>query len=58
MPIGLAIHNYASANGGYLSNATITDSGDQVEDRLSWLIEILPYLEAGPGYRTDRKQGW
>ena len=45
--IGLAMHNYASANGGFPPAAIVDPRGKPL---LSWRVAILPYLDANPLY--------
>ena len=56
--IGLALHNYADVHGA-LPAATVPHSELPPEQRLSWLVELLPYLEQEHIYRqVDRQLGW
>src|SRR4051794_30234295 len=45
--LGLAVHGYAGDYRGF-PTATVTEPSLAPERRLSWLVEILPYLEAAP----------
>lgn len=66
--IAIALHTYADANGRKLPSGedvsvlpagTIPNPALAPEQRLSWLVEILPYVEANNLYsRLDRKVGW
>ncbi|HTU23188.1 MAG TPA: DUF1559 domain-containing protein [Gemmataceae bacterium] len=54
--VGLALQNrYASC--GTFPSATIPNEDLPCGKRLSWLVEILPYLEQ-IGCTIDRKKGW
>ena len=55
--IGLALHNYHDANNGFPSG-TIVLKDLKLEERLSWYVLILPFLDQAPLYnRADLKQG-
>jgi hypothetical protein len=66
--IGLALHNYADmhprrSNSSLcdlqLPAGTIANSALEPDQRLSWLVEILPFLEEDALYRQfDRGAGW
>jgi prepilin-type processing-associated H-X9-DG protein len=57
--IGLAIHNHASTYEGRLPPATEPNPKLPPQRRLSWLVAILPYVEANDLYsRTDHKKSW
>lgn len=66
--IGIALYTYADAHPRkgrkgddepVLPAGTIPHPSLPPEQRLSWLVEILPYLEANNLYsRLDRKAGW
>ena len=54
--LGLAMHNYATINGGRLPAAAIRDGGKPL---LSWRVAILPYLEANALYeRFHLHEAW
>lgn len=56
--IGLAIANFESTN-GFLPPAAMPNAGLPVDQRLSWMVSLLPYIEANTLYgRTDRRKGW
>ncbi|HEV8003507.1 MAG TPA: DUF1559 domain-containing protein [Planctomycetaceae bacterium] len=56
--IALALHNYHSVNGSFPAG-TYRVSQLKPEKRLSWLTEILPYLEQKPIYDLiDFKKSW
>ncbi|TWT49878.1 hypothetical protein KOR42_38300 [Thalassoglobus neptunius] len=42
--IGLAMHNYHDTHGGF-PQGTIPNDDLEVEDRLSWLVSILPFID-------------
>ena len=46
--IGLAFHNYASANNGFPATAITSPDGKPL---LSWRVAILPYIEQQPLYQ-------
>jgi prepilin-type processing-associated H-X9-DG protein len=57
--IGLTIQNYAATYDGQLPQATEPNPRLAPEKRLSWLVSILPFVEANNLYsRTDRTKGW
>jgi hypothetical protein len=56
--LALAMHNYHSANGSFPAG---THSNPQLkpDKRLSWLVDLLPYLEFRPIYdEMDLKKAW
>src|SRR5436309_2026921 len=56
--LALACHNYASSHEGRLPPGTC-GTAPVPEQRFSFLMELLPYLEQDPLHRRlDRKQGW
>lgn len=57
---GLAIHNYASANGGeLLPFPGVRDPNNNRKVLLSWRVAILPYIEQAPLYEQFRlDQPW
>jgi hypothetical protein len=54
--IGLALHNYHDTYQAF-PTATIPCEGLPAERRLSWMVEIIPYLDQ-IGYRPDRTKAW
>jgi hypothetical protein len=66
--IGLALHNYADMHPRKQNStsidlqfpaATIVSSSHEPDERLSWLVEILPFLEEDALYRQfDQSVGW
>jgi len=58
--IGLALHNYADVHPHKLFPAgSISNVGLDPDRRLSWFVEILPFLEEDDLYRKfDRRGGW
>jgi len=56
--IGLALHNYHDVYGSFPAG-TIEGSGEEPEDRRSWMVSILPFVEQAPLYqRFDQRQEW
>src|SRR6202011_3176713 len=56
--IGIAAHNYTTIN-GYFPRAARTNPGLPFETRLSWMVEIVPYVESDPLYsRLETEKGW
>lgn len=47
--IGLALHNYHDTFNKF-PTGTVVESANDVEDRLSWQVSILPYIEQAPLY--------
>ncbi len=66
--IGIALHTYADMHGRKfgkglnnckLPAGTIANSDLSPEQRLSWIVELLPYIEEDALYRQiDRGAGW
>jgi prepilin-type processing-associated H-X9-DG protein len=58
--IGLALHNYADVYPGkHFPAGTIPNAAPEPNQRLSWLVEILPFIEGENVYRQfDRGAGW
>ena len=55
--IGLAMHNYHDTFNGFPAG-TVENDDLEVEERLSWMVSILPYLEQAPLYnQIDMKEG-
>jgi hypothetical protein len=56
--LGLALHNYHDVHKGF-PVGTIEESATDVDARLSWIVELLPYLEQNALYSMlDRKTAW
>ncbi len=56
--IALAMHNYADTYRGFPQGAIPNPELD-VDEQLSWMVSILPYMEQGNLYdRIDQKQAW
>ncbi len=56
--IMLALHNYHDTNNGF-PPGTIENKDLEPEDRLSWLVSILPYLEQQALWsEINMKEGW
>jgi hypothetical protein len=55
--IGIAVANYESAN-DHFPVGTIRDGDLPPEKRLSWFVEIKPYVESAPRLRVDRQKAW
>lgn len=56
--IAIALHNYHDVYRSFPSG-TIEESADEVKDRLSWMVSILPFVDQAALYdQIDRKQGW
>jgi len=54
----LAMHNYHDTYGN-LPAGTVKDSAEEVDDRLSWIVSILPFIEQAALYeQIDQKSGW
>lgn len=47
--IGLAMHNYHDVF-NHFPEGTVTGNGLEVEERLSWMYKILPYIDQAPLY--------
>jgi hypothetical protein len=66
--LGIALHDYANthprksaegASGGQFPAATIPNDNLEPEQRLSWMVELLPFIEEDKLYRQfDRAAGW
>ncbi len=55
--IGLAMHNYADTY-NHFPAGTVENDDLEVEERLSWMVSILPYLDQAPLYnQIDMKEG-
>lgn len=56
--LGLALHNYADTFQTFPSG-TVVASAAKPEDRLSWMVSILPYVDQAPVYQgVDQKRAW
>lgn len=54
----LAMHNYHDVY-RQLPTGTVVESAEEVDDRLSWLVSILPFIEQQALYeQIDQKSGW
>ena len=57
--LGLAVHNYAQRHDGSFPVAAMPNPDLPPEKRLSWLVVIWPYVEAGtPYHKMDHKKSW
>ena len=55
--IGLAMHNYADTY-NHFPTGTVENDDLDVEERLSWMVSILPYMDQAPLYnQIDMKEG-
>jgi hypothetical protein len=56
--IGLSLHNYHDTHNTF-PTGTVVESAREPNDRLSWLVSILPFIEQAPLYnQINRKQSW
>ena len=56
--IALALHNYHDVFGGFPQGTHPNDDLDE-DERLSWLVDILPYMDQGPLYnQINFKTEW
>lgn len=56
--IGLAIYNYTDSHNA-LPTGTVPNADLPVEERLSWFVSLLPYLDQAQTYqKIDQKSGW
>ena len=56
--LGLATWNYETT-WGHMPSGTIVESAGEVEDRLAWTVNLLPFVDQGALFeRFDRKAGW
>jgi hypothetical protein len=54
----LAMHNYHDAYNSF-PTGTVEDSAEEVDDRLSWIVSILPMFDQAALYeQIDQKSGW
>src|SRR5262245_56668130 len=57
--IGIAMHNYSLTYKDAFPSATMPNAKLTPEDRLSWLVSMLPYIESDTTYRDINKdQAW
>src|SRR5262245_39612808 len=57
--IGLALHNYHEVHGYFPPAALGRPAGLPPDQRFSWIVAIVPYVEADNLYaRMDREKGW
>jgi prepilin-type processing-associated H-X9-DG protein len=57
--IGLAAQNYRDNYEPYFPRAARPNPNLPFERRLSWMVEIVPYIEANPLYsRIETEKGW
>ncbi len=55
--IGLAMHNYHDTF-NHFPTGTVENEDLEVEERLSWMVSILPYMDQAPLYNTiNMKEG-
>ncbi len=56
--LAIALHNYHDVHRRFPSG-TIEGSAEKVDDRLSWIVELLPYIEQAAMYNSiDREAAW
>lgn len=56
--LAIAMHNYENAHRAFPAG-TILNSNLEPEQRLSWIVELLPYVEQQALYnQLNRSQGW
>ena len=56
--LAIAIHNY-EATYGHLPSGTVPNADLEPEERLSWMVSLLPFLEQQALYRQiDQTEGW
>lgn len=54
----LAMHNYHQVHRNF-PVGTVEDSAKEVDDRLSWIVSLLPFVEQAALYeQIDQKSGW
>jgi prepilin-type processing-associated H-X9-DG protein len=57
--IGICVESRHDANGHFPAAAMPTPAGLPPQDRLGWLVAILPYIESAPYYKQlDHERGW
>jgi len=56
--LGLALHNYHAVHRAFPAG-TIEESADAPDERLSWLVSVLPFLEETALYESiDKESAW
>jgi hypothetical protein len=55
--LGITLDNYYETNKSY-PPGTVQETNLRPKDRLSWLVTIWPYIQAGPGLRVDTAKPW
>ncbi|MHC4880384.1 MAG: DUF1559 domain-containing protein [Planctomycetota bacterium] len=56
--LAIALHNYHDVHRAFPAG-TVEGSAEKVDDRLSWIVELLPYIEQTALYDTlDRETAW
>lgn len=56
--IMLAIHNYHDVH-AQAPRGTVENKNLKPEERLSWLVSLLPYMDQAPTFnRIDQEEGW
>jgi type II secretory pathway pseudopilin PulG len=56
--IGLSLHNYHDVYRAFPAG-TIEESAEKPEDRLSWIVSVLPFLDQAPLFDViDREAAW
>ena len=53
--LGISIHGYATANDSKVPTST-RPSGNTTSPRISWAVELLPYLEQGNLVKTSPRR--
>ena len=57
--IGLAMHNYHEVYNGLPAGTHENENIKKPEDRLSWQVDILPFLDQAPLFnQVDMEKGW
>lgn len=59
--LGLTLHNYAGTYNDRLPPATMPNPNLKPEERFSWLVAVVPYVESSPLYKDimkHEKDGW
>jgi type II secretory pathway pseudopilin PulG len=56
--IGLALHNYHDTQ-GHFPEGTVPNDDLEPDERLSWLVSILPFIDQAPLHNViDQESGW
>ncbi len=56
--LGLALHNYHDV-WNHFPQGTVPNDGLEVDERLSWIVSVLPFLDQAPLYNQyDMEAGW